>query len=447
MNLTLLFYLIAYSGGLLKALAGKPVWGVYVYFLCFYFHAPTQWWGQSLPDIRWALIASLITAFAIVLHPPKRGLRFWEFRENKWLVALSVLTIVQWPFVINSSIHGEYVFLLLKFLIFIFMVQNTVWTLKDVKRILWVNLFGGFYLAYLGISMHDGGRLGGIGTPGMESANQLGQHFALLLLAGGYLLLERFKWAHIFVAIALVMIMMALFMTESRGVIGALFLTGILAPFFIPDGMKQKVFSFGVLAVIASALLMGPQIIQRFKGMEKDQFGEMADASAGSRMVIIDAQIEMAKSSPWIGHGHRGTLLLSPEYIPEEYHAQGVGMRASHNVAMAFLVDHGIIGLFIYMTLLFSCGWRIWKVPKAMTLVPDNMREEYRLLAGLKVGCILALVCYFIAGMGSNNKKLEGDIWMFALVPLISARMARIESKQNRQERIAEERDEIGDNL
>ncbi len=437
MSVTALFYLVAYAFGLCKALAGRPVWGMYVYFLCFYMHAPSQWWGQSLPSIRWALLASVVTLVSLLIYPPKRGFRFWQFRENKWLSLLFIFTLIQYPFVINSNIHGDYVFLLLKFILFIFLLQNTVFTLSDVKKILWVNLFGGAYLAYMGMSMHSGGRLEGIGTPGMESANQLGQHFAIILLMGGYLLIEKFNKSHVFVAFALSLILMALFMTESRGVIAALAASGLLGIYFVPDGKRKKIMSFGLLAAIACLMLMGPQIIERFKGMEKDNMGEVKDRSAGSRMVILNAQWEMFKKSPFIGHGHRGTLLLSNQFMSSEYLTTSgggnVAVRASHNVAASFFVDHGAVGAFLYFMAIFSCAWRIWSVRKKINHIDPSMQEECRGLASLLTGCVIALTCFILSGMGSNNKKLEGDIWIMAIAPVLFYRMNRISTKNERQ--------------
>ena len=101
---------------------------------------------------------------------------------------------------------------------------------------------------------------------------------------------------------------------------------------------------------------------------------------------------------------------------------------------MAFLVDHGFVGLGIYLILIVTCAWRIWLIKRPVDLLPEKMQQEFVFLSSLKVGCTLALVCFFLSGMGSNNKKLEGDIWMFAFIPLVSARMHRIVRKQERLE-------------
>lgn len=429
MTTTALFYLVVYTAGLVRALSGKPIWGLYMYFFAFYFHAPSQWWGQALPELRWSLIAAIVTLISLLINPPKEGFRFWTFRENRFLTFLAALVVAQMYFALNVNVHSEYAFLIVKFMLFIFLFQNTVRTLKDVKGIIWINMLCGCYLAYLGMSMHSGGRLEGIGTPGMESANQLGQHFSVLIFIGGYYLLGKINKWHILMAFCLAMCLMALFMTESRGVILAIGATGILALYFMPKGSKKKISVFGILAIFAASSLMGPQIIERFQGMKTDEDGEVEDASARSRVVIIESQIEMWKDSPIVGYGHAGTFLLSKEYIPEDYHASNANGRASHNIVMAMLVDHGALGAGLYFIAIFTCVWRIWKVknkPKGMT---DEQAEEYRVVSNLTVGAALALVCFMIGGLGSNNKKLEADIWMLALVPVLHRRLVEIEKE------------------
>jgi O-antigen ligase len=430
MTLTAIFYLLFYFVGLGKALAGKPIWGLYIYFFAFYFHAPSQWWGKALPDLRWSLLAALVTLIALLMYPPKEGFRFWTFRENRWLTIFAVFVCIQTAFSISTSVHLVYVFLLLKFIFFMFLLQNTVFSLSDLKGVVWVNIISGAYLAYLGMSMHSGGRLEGIGTPGMESANQLGQHFSVLFLMGGYLLIEKFNKFHIIFIIALSMILMALFMTESRGVIIALGATGFIAVFFMPKGSKKKLSIFGILAVVASGSLMGPQIVDRFVGMQTDSTGDIEDASARSRVIIIDAQIEMFNVSPIVGHGHAGTSLLSTQYIPDDYLSTEVGARSSHNVVMSFLVDHGVVGSFLYFGAIFVCCWRIFATKSPPINLSDDVKEEYRVLSNLMVGCVLALICFMLGGLGSNNKKLEADIWLLAIVPVIHRRMQNLKGEK-----------------
>jgi O-antigen ligase len=149
----------------------------------------------------------------------------------------------------------------------------------------------------------------------------------------------------------------------------------------------------------------------------------MKDNSAASRMVIVKAQVQMLEQSPLIGHGHRGTLILSPFFVEKRYQTiteGGASLRASHNVVMAFLVDHGIFGALLYFAAITRCGWRIFayrQLPIDETDLPRQ--EKHRELSNLLVGAVLGLFCFMIGGLGSNNKKLEADIWLLALIPVI----------------------------
>jgi O-antigen ligase len=422
-HMTAIFYLLVYIGGLTLALSGRPLYGLYIYFFSFYFHAPSQWWGASLPSLRWSLIAAVVTMIVLFVKPPAGGLRFWTFKENRMLTAFAALVFAQLIWVNHTALHMEYVILITKFIILIFLIQNIVQSEKELRGVIWVNMLGCAYLAYYGMSMHTGGRMENYGNGSGIDSNLAGMHFAAMLVLGGYLLLEKFHKKQLILMGALAVIMMGLFMTESRGALLSLGATGVLAMLFRPQSHRKKFMVFGVLAVIAGSALMGPQIIERFQGMEKTSEGEMADSSAESRFVIINAQIEMWKESPWVGHGHRGTLVLSPQYIPDEYRMKtpGKDVRASHNVTMAILVDHGVVGAFLYFGTILMCGWRIFSYR-----LPQDTRvqtKEQRLFSNMQLGAILALFCFMMGGQGANNKKLEADIWLIALIPVLARRV------------------------
>lgn len=417
MSLTAIFYLLVYFGGLLRALFGKPIFGLYAYLFAFYLHPPARWWGGDLPDIRWSLIAALVTFISIFIYSKGEKKIWLGFVENKYFTIFALYVVLQTFWAINPEIHKDYVFLVIKFLMLIFIMQNAIRTERDLIGVIVVNLLGVCYFAYLGLTEHSGGRLEGIGTVGMESANQLGQHMATVLIFSAYLLLCDFgKKKYLLVPLVL-FALNGVLLTESRGVIIGMVCGGIAAFFVIPRTVKGQFKIYAVLAALAGTMLLGPQIIERFNEMRGESETGTQDTSAASRMVIIRAQAEMFSQSPLLGHGHRGTLLLSPEFIAEEYlTASGGGgaRRASHNFLFALLVDHGLIGAFFYLMVIYSCWKKVWQ----LTRDEDNDDAVNRLviiLAGLGV----ALVALMAAGMGSNNKKLEIDIWLYALIPLV----------------------------
>ena len=168
---------------------------------------------------------------------------------------------------------------------------------------------------------------------------------------------------------------------------------------------------------MALAVLTGPQIKNRFDEMLGNTDTQEQDASASSRFVIISAQLEMLKEAPLFGHGHRGTLLLSQIYIPKDTQTNlgnGESGRASHNFILALLVDHGIVGALLYLSVVVLCLRRVRKVFREFN--EQMPKAQFLILMGLGVG----LVSFMVAGLGSNNKKLEIDIWFYALIPFIA---------------------------
>lgn len=423
MGLTAIFYVLAFVAGIIMTLSGRTIVGLYLYFFTLYFHAPSQWWGEGLPDLRWSLVAALVTAISLIIYPPKEKLKFWFYTENKFLSALMLLVLAQLAWVPPGTTHMEYTALLAKFLILIFLIQNMVTTEAEVKGIVYVNILGSAYLAYYGMTISESGRMEGIGN-GWDS-NLIGMHLAAMLFLGGYYLLEKFRWSHVIMMFGLAVVLMGLFRTESRGALLAMGLVGALCLVIRPQKGNAKFMIFVGLAALAAATLMGPQIIERFQGMKGNGEGEMQDKSAQSRIVIIKDQIDMWKDSPIVGHGHQGTTRLSPQYVDPEFQTAG-GVRASHNVVMSFLVDHGVIGFVMYFSAIGIALSRITQknAPPGVKDAPDRM-----FYANMLIGCCSALLCFMIGGLGADNKKLEADVWLMALIPILYYRLKALDEQ------------------
>lgn len=416
MAVTTIVYLLIYFIGIAFTLSGRKIAGVYLYFFTLYFHAPSQWWGQELPDFRWSLIAAIVTAIALIAKPPEGGVVFWLYTPNRLLSGLFLLVVAQLAWIERPDIQMEYVILLGKFLLLIFLIQNIVKSRDDIRSVIIVNIIGSAWLAYYGISQSPTGRLESFGD-GWDS-NLAGMHFATMLALGGYLLLERFRLSHIPLLLGMAVVMIGLFRTESRGAIIALAASGLLAIWFRPTGPKRKFVAFVLMGVLGAGALLGPQIVERFEGMKRDETGEMGDKSAQSRFGIIEGQIRMWLDAPFFGHGHRGTLLLSPRYIDETYLTKE-GVRASHNVTTAFLVDHGLVGTLLYFGAILICLRLIFQ----RRLAADN--DEGHFFSTILTGATISLFCFMLGGQGANNKKLEADIWLIALIPVIHRQLLK----------------------
>jgi O-antigen ligase len=213
----------------------------------------------------------------------------------------------------------------------------------------------------------------------------------------------------------LVLTLNAILLTQSRGGMLGIAVAGLVALFWVPKRSRRMFRLYLVLAVAGGATLMGPQIIERLNSIKVDEESGRREKSAESRLVIIEAQLEMFKLAPLVGQGHRGTLRLSPLYIPEEYMTSAKGgsmVRGSHNLTMSYLVDHGLVGAFLYFSILLIVFIRGIRIRAWLLRSGSN-------IAILYIGCTLALISVLITSQFSNSMRLEIDVWFIAMLSLL----------------------------
>jgi hypothetical protein len=396
------------------AFAKKPIYGLYAYFLAFYLHPPEQWWGKLLPDLRWSFLAALVTFVAVVLKKSKDDKVWLKHYETKVFSIFTIYVLLQSYFVYNFQIHTEYMILSIKFVILMIILEKSVKNLNDTVNVLIINLLGCAYWGFQGLG---GGRLENLGTAGLNNSNQLGQHLAVVIVFSAFLLLINIGKKKLIVYPLLLLSLNGLIMTESRSSIIALVASGIFV-FLFADlvNAKKKFYYFGGLGVLGFAILLGPGLIDKFSSIVATD-DIVQDGSARSRLLIIEGQIAMFKNDMLLGSGHRGTYVQSPFYMPESVltrkRPEDVGRRSSHNFIMTLLVDHGIIGAGLYLLVIWASIIKIFKIKK-LNLTSDASNEKI-----IIIGLIASLVCFMVAGLGSNNKKLEIGIWLYSLIPIV----------------------------
>ena len=239
MSLSLLIFLGGYCFLLLRAFVSRPIFGLYAYLFAFYAHPVSRWWGYSLPEFRWSFVAALVTLLAIFIKTDKKDLIWFQFKETKLFLFFTIFVIAQCVWALNIDVHMIYVMLVIKFLILIFLIQNSIKNSKDAVGFIIANLLGCAYFGYLATSA-GGGRLEGIGGPGIEAANQLAQHLAVVLFFSAYLLFFKLGWK-ILLLIPLILINLnTIMLTESRGAIVAIVITGIFSLFYMPPKYKKQ---------------------------------------------------------------------------------------------------------------------------------------------------------------------------------------------------------------
>jgi len=68
MSLTAVFFVLVFFGAILLTFTRGPIFGVLAYMWTFYNHPPSRWWGESLPDLRWSLLAAAATLLALIMN-------------------------------------------------------------------------------------------------------------------------------------------------------------------------------------------------------------------------------------------------------------------------------------------------------------------------------------------------------------------------------------------
>jgi O-antigen ligase len=411
---------------LVLSLSRHPIFGLYAYLEAFYLHPPGQWWGQSLPDLRWAFLAASVLMISTLIHKNKLTIYGLKFTEVRLFLVFTLFVCLQYFWALSPEIHIDYMVLCLKFLILIILIQSVINGIKEVYGFILANLVGCAYLGYQGFGIR--GRLENLGLPGINGSNHLAQHLSVVLVFAAFLLLMRFGKKEVLLYPLYILVLNGIILTESRSVVIALAVTGLFLIFMNPQDAKKKFYLYAALAIIGFGVLLGPGLVTKMQGLSITSGQDSRDLSTQSRFHLLEKQWEIFLESPILGSGHRGTLLLSPLYIDQSFNASNQGQnKASHNFVMTLLVDHGLVGASMYLLVIFLTIKKGINIRKLHVISPDAIR-----LRVLLTGFVAALICLLVAGMGSNNKVLEIDIWLYALIGLLYSKInsESVDSKQ-----------------
>jgi hypothetical protein len=420
-SLTGLVFLLAYMSGLGLGLVYHPRYALYTYLAVFYLHPPSRWWGAFLPDLRWSLVAGIVALIASLRLPPSKSPVQWSgSTPARLLIVFTAWLWVQNLWALAAPEHLEASILFTKYLLLFYLMFRLLESPEEVRDVLIVHVIGCGYLGWLSYLAPDGGRLEGVGGPGIDEANALGMFAGTGAICASMLILTERTWRRWVCVLAMPFILNTIVQSESRGSMLGLVAGGVVLFYLRPRGYR---FMFYVYAAIGTGLfgyLAQDVFWDRMNTMRAgiDDQAEI-DGSAESRVVLAKAQLLMFKSYP-LGSGHRGTAELSPKYLEEKWlSASPTGApaaRSSHSTLMSALVDQGVPGIIIFGALLVWLA-RTVKSLKKFTRT-DSVAYGKVVLYGAAAAASLTLV--FVAGMFTDYIKTEVQIWMFAILALVT---------------------------
>lgn len=418
MPLTTVVFVLGYFSGLGLSLFRHPRYGLYTYLAVFYLDPPTRWWSESLPDLRWSLLAALVTLVSMSrLTATKQSPAWLATTPGRFLLFFTVWMWVQNAWALLGPEHLEASILFTKYLVLFYLVYRLMETPDDVRDLLLVHTLGCGYLGWLGYLAPAAGRLEGVGGPGIDEANALAMFVSTGALCGSVLILSERSWRRWVCILPMPFILNILVQSESRGAMLGVVAGGLVLFYLRPRRYRMSFYAFAVAGALLFGYLAQDFFWARMSTLRAavDETAEL-DSSAQSRIELAKAQLRMAASHPF-GVGHRGTAALSPRYLDVKWLTYDprsqTTARSSHNTVLSVLVEHGWPGVIAFALLIVWFARSIQKL-KTWTKLENPQFEEKLLLYGAAAAASLAVV--FVAGLFTDYIKTEVQIWMYAIL-------------------------------
>lgn len=425
MSLTGIAFAVAFFVAMGFALFRHPMWGLYAYVAVFYLHPPSRWWGQALPDLRWALLAAAITMIATMRLPKDTRPSWISTTPAKLLIAYTVWLWFQQLWALSPADQDDICILFTKYVVLFYLIYRLVDTPQKVTYFLVAHVMGCAYLGWLAYNARFTGRLEGVGGPGIDEANALAMQMSTGVAVAAMLMLGAKGWVRWVSFAAMPFMLNTMVLAGSRGAFVALLGTGMALWYLKPARHRGLFYAYGILGVVLFGILANQIFLTRIDTITSvTQEDATVDRSAESRVVLFKAQWEMAKRYPF-GAGHRGTAVLSTQYLDPMYlsrkYERGrvvVGQRSSHNTFMTALVEQGVIGAILFLSL-----W--WWVAKALVRLKrtyaGNLEQDQAKVALLCAAVGGALAAVFVAGQFVDYLKVEVQFWCIILLACLQS--------------------------
>lgn len=423
MSLTGLVFLAGFLAGLGLAVFRHPRYGLYTYMAVYYLDPPTRWWGEFLPDMRWSLVAGIITLLASLRLRPAPGTPSWaSTTPARLLIMFTAWLWIQNLWALAPTDHLDACVLFTKYLILFALIYRVGLSATEIGGIILVHIAGCFYLGWLTHLAPSGGRLEGVGGPGIDDANGLAMFIATGVVCASVVLLVERSWRRWLAILAMPFLLNGIVQSQSRGAMLALVCAGLVLFYLKPTQYRKHFYFFGILGLILFGMVAQATFWDRMRTLEAVDDNAQIDSSAESRVVLAQAQWRMALDYP-LGAGHRGTAVLSPRYLDEKWltrshdDPQAAAARSSHNSFMSALVEQGFPGALIYLGLVV---WTVRSIFALKRFRDTPKRDPASVVVLYAPAAAASLVVVIVAGLFTDYLKTEVQIWMFALLAVLT---------------------------
>jgi hypothetical protein len=348
--------------------------------------------------------APSVAAPAVHLPAPHQG--NWA---GRLLIVFAAYMWLETFWAVNAEYALDGAILFSKYVALFWMVSRLVRDEQGIEYFSLAHVYGCLMWGYIAWTTDVRGRFEVPQGPGVDDSNMLGFHLATGLAFAGMMFIGLSGTRRWLAFAAIPLILNAVILTASRSAMIGLVAGGLGCLLFGPAKYRVRLAGAGVLGIVLVLLLAQDDIFwQRaatIPGVSDEE--RPLDDAAVARIEAIKGEWKMFLDYP-MGAGHRGNEVLSPQYINAAV-LTGEGFRSAHTTVMAALVDHGIPGILIYLSL------QLWALKKLLRLRRLARSGSSRI--GIYTGAIAGgFFAYTVCGLFLNLIKAEVFIWMLGLI-------------------------------
>jgi len=376
------------KGGFVEAFVNKYVRGSFFInfetimggFICLMFVIPHDYWSNT-----YALLAA-VCLFALYLVMVGAGKRKLYYLHNMGLPIL--LFAIACVASLGFSLDGSDTFRILLFyvtaLLLLYIISADITTKERMMKLL-----GFIYIAVMFSAVFAFyQRLAGVavsesltdlslneGVPGrvfstLANPNNYAEFLVIMMpIAAVFAANIKRSWIRIPFCAAIVLPIMALFMTYSRGCWISMMLTCIVFVYFA----NKKLIPAFFLVCVAAIPLLPDSVLIRLSTIFNSQ-----DTSSMFRIYVWSGTLKMARDFflTGVGLGPGSFALLYPDYANQ--HAL-VGVPHSHMVYLELVIELGLLGFVSFMWFML----RLWKDSACSLLQSSDKMIKLVLIASL----------------------------------------------------------------
>ena len=403
------------AASLLLLSVGRPVWALALYLQTFFAAPQFWWWGDEIPQIRYAFWAGYVLLAAVTIAPRAAiPPRTSDGRMRTLAILMVANAILVHQFLApNRSISIDALTEVLKYTLLTFLFTSAIKNRSDLQVTIAAMALGAAYIGWE-VTINErgdfsGSRLEGVGAPAASTANSLANLMLIVLPLSGSLFLQKsWKWK-ITCVIASPLVLNVLLLCNSRGAFLGLIGTAIAFAVLARGTNRKKALQTLGLAAVALYLLLGDaRILDRFTTTFTGS--EARDNSAASRMVFWNAGWELLKDRPLGAGGGAFKFALGQRYLAQETGNDDADSRSLHNGYLTEATDWGIQGLLLKLSL-FVVAFR------AAYRTTEKCRRENRTEDALLGLCVVTTaVGHLIHCAFGSFLDHEWTFWILALL-------------------------------